>query len=167
MQNQSLSQLKNIQNQCQSRSISTLKKSLSPNISQSPTPNISQFAKGQTPNTLSYHHSGDIPGDLPNLPHDRECDETETAVMGEGFDFNGWILQTLKECAPDNDEWKGYWNNFQQHKITEDVLSTLSTEKHNKNEVWKELIPIIGPRIRFQDAWEKELIRQQQNRIGK
>ncbi len=85
--------------------------------------------------------------------------------MGEGFDLNAWIMQTLKDCAPQNDEWKEYWLQFQKHKITEDILITLSTDKHNKNDMWKELIPLIGPRIKFQEKWEKELLRQQQQKM--
>ena len=107
------------------------------------------------------NNNNDIPGCLPKLPLD--ISDTETEIRhGEGFNINDWIRQTLKECAPEDDEWKKYWSNFQKHKITEDTLIILSTDRHNKNDVWRELIPLIGPRVRFQEAWDKELLRQQQ-----
>jgi len=100
---------------------------------------------------------------LPKLPP--EYSDTETVDAGEGFNLNEWIKQTLQQCAPQNKEWMTYWANFQKHRIDEDTLIVLGTDKQTHHEVWKELIPIIGPRIRFQEAWAKELTRQQRLKL--
>lgn len=78
---------------------------------------------------------------------------------GEGFDWDQWLITSLRECFPNH--WQEYLSRFKQQRITEDVLISLNTDKQNKGEVWKELIPIIGDRIRFQKMWDDELMRRQ------
>lgn len=123
---------------------------------------VIHITKFQRQSQREHDNRDNIPNSLPKLPPD--LSETDTEIVGEGFNLDVWIKATLKECTPDSDDWKKYWNNFQKHKITEDTLIALSTDKHNKNDVWKELIPVIGPRIKFQEAWDKELLRQQQRK---
>ena len=62
------------------------------------------------------------------------------------------------EIAPNEEEWRRYFANFQKHKITEDVLVDLASDKQ-KSEMWKELIPELGPRIKFIKAWDNEMLR--------
>lgn len=81
------------------------------------------------------------------------------AISDEGIDWDEWLKNALKQCFPDN--WRQYLTKFKEHRITEDVLITMNTDIHNKGEVWKELLPAIGDRMRFQKVWNDELMRRQ------
>merc|ERR1740123_516657 len=119
--------------------------------------NAPPITEGNAPTPVSVpdHLNLDNSNHLPDLPNSNtNMDETQTNdVAGEGFDFNAWTLQKLKEIANGNEEeWRKYYANFQKHKITEDVLIALATDKEHKTEMWKELLPLIGPRIKFIEA---------------
>mmetsp|Transcript_34377 Transcript_34377/g.55148 ORF Transcript_34377/g.55148 Transcript_34377/m.55148 type:complete len:572 (-) Transcript_34377:88-1803(-) len=96
-----------------------------------------------------------------NMKESLETEDNGEGGGGEGMVWDNWLKDTLQECFPD--DWQSYLARFKQQRITEDVLLSLNADKQNKSDVWKELIPIIGDRIRFQKAWEDELMRRQLN----
>ncbi len=86
-------------------------------------------------------------------------DQRTDSLTERGFYWEDWLKNTLQECFPDN--WTQYLSHFKKQRITEDVLISLSIDKHKQGEIWKELIPVIGDRITFQQAWDNELMRRQ------
>eukprot|EP01084_Bolivina_argentea_P150294 262480_1 len=83
----------------------------------------------------------------------------------EGIDseFEQWIVQTLEQCAPLNNEWKQYWNNFKVNNVTRDTLMSLNNDKQ-RNE-WKQLIPKMGPRIQFQQSFEHYMVHRRESHL--
>jgi len=57
-----------------------------------------------------------------------------------------WIKRTLRQC--DVNGWEKYYDNFKNHKVDETRLTKLDDGD------WRELIPAIGPRNDFKEAWE-------------